>query len=97
MWQMIWQEAVAGIIVALAVLYAGAKYLPDSWRRAIVQRLSSGRQSRLAGWLLRWLDTSAGCGSSGGGGGCNSCSSRGPSAPTPPAGKGKVIKIHERR
>lgn len=95
MWQMIWQEAVAGIIVALAVLYAGAKYLPDSWRRAIVRRLSSGRQSRLASWLLRRLDTSAGCGS--GSGGCNSCSSGAPSKPTPPAGKGKVIKIHERR
>lgn len=89
-----WQELIAGIIVALAVLYAGAKYLPDSWRRAIVQRLSSGgRQSRLASWLAKRLDTSAACG----GGGCNSCSSGAPSAPTPPAGKGKVIKIHERR
>jgi hypothetical protein len=93
-----WQELVAGIIVALAVFHAGAKYLPDGWRRAIVLRLSKGgSRSRLANWLMRWLDTSAGCGS--GGSGCNSCSSRGSSEPTPPPGKGngKVIKIHERR
>ena len=92
---MIWQEAVAGIIVALAVLYAGAKYLPDSWRRAIVHRLSlGGKQSKLAKGLVRWLDTSASCGS-----GCNSCNTCGPTEPTPPPGKGsgKVIKIHERR
>ncbi|MDK6078001.1 DUF6587 family protein [Massilia varians] len=86
-----WQELVAGIIVALAVLYAGAKYLPDSWRRAIVHRLSTGgQQSR----LVKWLDTSASCGS-----GCNSCNTCGPTEPAPPSGKGngKVIKIHERR
>jgi hypothetical protein len=86
-----WQELVAGIIVALAVLYAGAKYLPDSWRRAIVHRLSKGgKQSR----LVKWLDTSASCGS-----GCNSCKTCGPGEPAPPPGKGngKVIKIHERR
>jgi hypothetical protein len=90
-----WQELVAGLIVALAVLYAGAKYLPDSWRRAIVHRLSQGgRQSRLANWLVKWLDTSASCGS-----GCGSCGTCGPAEPTLPAGKGggKVIKIHERR
>lgn len=84
-----WQELVAGIIVALAVLYAGAKYLPDSWRRAIVHRLSKGgRQSA----LVKWLDTSASCGS-----GCNSCKTCGPAEPAPPPGKGsgKVIKIHE--
>ena len=86
-----WQELVAGIIVALAVLYVGAKYLPDSWRRAIVHRLSKGgKQSR----LVKWLDTSASCGS---GSGCNSCNTCGPTEPTPSAGKGKVIKIHERR
>ena len=86
-----WQELVAGIIVALAVLYAGAKYLPDSWRRAIVHRLSrGGQQSR----LVKWLDTSASCGS-----GCNSCNTCGPTEPAPPPGKGngKVIRIHQRR
>ncbi|MEX5745357.1 DUF6587 family protein [Massilia sp. X63] len=84
-----WQELVAGIIVALAVLYAGAKYLPDSWRRAIVHRLSKGGKQSA---LVKWLDTSASCGS-----GCNSCNTCGPAAPAPPPGKGsgKVIKIHE--
>jgi hypothetical protein len=88
-----WQELIAGIIVALAVLYAGAKYLPDSWRRAIVHRLSQrGRQSTLAAWLVKWLDTSASCGS-----GCKSCNTCAPTEPAPQPGKGKVIKIHERR
>lgn len=90
-----WQELVAGIIVALAVLYAGAKYLPDSWRRAIVYRFSKGgRQSG----LVKWLDTSASCDS--GCGSCGTCDDGGaPAEPAPPAGKGngKVIKIHERR
>lgn len=87
---MIWQEAVAGIIVALAVLYAGAKYLPDRWRRAIVHRLSRGGKQSM---LVKWLDTSASCGS-----GCKSCNTCGPTEPAPPGqGKGKVIKIHERR
>ncbi len=83
-----WQELVAGIIVALAVLYLGAKYLPDGWRRAIVHRLSQGGH---ASALVKWLDTSASCGS-----GCKSCNTCGPSEPAPPPGKGggKVIKIH---
>ncbi|MFC0254135.1 DUF6587 family protein [Massilia consociata] len=104
MWQTVWQEAVAGIIVALAVLYIGAKYLPSGWRRAIVHRLSqAGRQSRPAQWLVRWLDTSASCGSGSASSGCNSCNTCGPNdaaaEPVPPSGKGKgkVIKIHERR
>lgn len=89
-----WQELVAGIIVVLAVLYVGAKYQPDSWRRAIVHRLSQGGKQST---LVKWLDTSASCGS-----GCNSCRScddgGGAAEPSPPPGKGsgKVIKIHER-
>ncbi|MCA1248155.1 DUF6587 family protein [Massilia sp. MS-15] len=91
MWQELWQGLAAGIIVALAVLYAGAKYLPGGWRRAIVHRLSQGGRRST---LVKWLDTSASCGS-----GCNSCNTCGPATPVPPTGqgKGKVIKIHERR
>lgn len=84
-----WQELIVGVIVALAALYAGAQYLPAAWRRALVHRLSQGgQQSR----LVKWLDTSASCGS-----GCNSCNTCEPAEPAPPPGKGKVIKIHERR
>lgn len=85
-----WQELIAGVIVALAAVYAGAKYLPSSWRRALVHRLSKGgAQSR----LVKWLDTSASCGS-----GCDSCNTCEPAEPAPPPrGNGKVIKIHERR
>ena len=84
-----WQELVVGIIVALAAFYAGARYLPTAWRRALVHRLSTGgRQSA----LVKLLDTSDSCG-----GGCNSCNTCDTPEPTPPPGRGKVIKIHERR
>jgi len=84
-----WQELIVGVIVALAALYAGARYLPAAWRRALVHRLSQGgRHSK----LVQWLDTSASCGS-----GCDSCNTCEPAEPAPPAGKGRVIKIHERR
>ena len=84
-----WQELIVGLIVALAALYAGAKYLPAAWRRALVHRLSTGgKQSK----LVKWLDTSASCGS-----GCDSCNTCEPSEPSPPPrGNGKVIKIHKR-
>jgi hypothetical protein len=84
-----WQELIVGVIVALAALYAGAKYLPAAWRRALVHRLSKGGQQSK---LVKWLDTSASCGS-----GCNSCNTCEPAEPAPPSGNGKVIKIHERR
>jgi hypothetical protein len=93
-----WQELVVGIIVACAALYVGAKYLPDAWRRAIVYRLSArGRQSAVAKRLVNWLDASASCGS--GCGSCGSCATDETAEPVPPAGagKGRVIKIHERR
>jgi hypothetical protein len=86
-----WQELLVGIIVALAALYAGAKYLPAKWRLALVHRLSrGGRQSP----LVAWLDTSASCGS-----GCDSCKTCDTPEPEPAPlpGKGRVIKIHERR
>ena len=81
------QELAVGIIVLLAALYLGARYLPAAWRRWLVQRLTRGgaRHAR----LVRWLDTSGSCG------GCNTCET---SAPQPPAGnKHRVIKLHERR
>jgi hypothetical protein len=93
------QELAVGIIVLVAVLYVGAKYLPAAWRRRIVHRLSKRAGADSA--MVRWLDTSASCGS-----GCKSCNTcetdenvpagpqgAGPSAP----GKHRVIKLHERR
>lgn len=86
-----WQEIIVGIIVALALLYAVVKYLPERWRHALAGRLSRG--GRASRWLVKWLDATASCGT-GCGSGCNSC---GPAEPTPPSGKGKVIQIHPRR
>lgn len=86
-----WQEIIVGIIVGLALLYAVAKYLPERWRHALAARLAKG--GRASRWLVRWLDATASCGT-GCGSGCNSC---GPSEPTPPSGKGKIIQIHPRR
>jgi len=81
------QELAVAIIVALAALYLGAKYLPAGLRQRLAAHLArSGRASRLA----RWLDAGSGCGS-----GCNSCSSD--AQPTPPPGKHRVIKLHQRR
>ena len=92
-----WQELLVGIIVLLAALYAGAKYLPESWRRALVHRLSrGGRASTLAKPLVAWLDTSASCGS--GCGSCGSCATPAPSAAAEDEqGSGRVIRIHQRR
>ena len=92
-----WQELLVGIIVLLAALYAGAKYLPESWRRVLVHRLSrGGRASTLANRLVAWLDTSASCGS--GCGSCGSCATPEPSAPAEnEQGSGRVIRIHQRR
>jgi len=85
-----WQEIIVGIIVALAILYAVAKYLPERWRHALAGRLARG--GRASRWLVKWFDATASCGS-GCGTGCGSC---GPAETTPPPGKGKVIKIHPR-
>ena len=84
------QELAVVVIVSLAALYLGGKYMPASARVRLVRRLTrGGRRSRLA----RWLDTAGGgaCG----GGGCGSCGTRdhGPTAP----GKHRVIKLHQKR
>lgn len=82
------QELVVVIIVSLAALYLGAKYMPASLRARIVLRLTrGGRQSAVA----RWLDKSGGGGC--GGGSCGSgCAPKQPD----PSGKHRVIKLHQR-
>lgn len=85
-----WQELVVALVVVLAAVYVGAKYLPAAWRIAIVNRLSrGGADSR----LVRWLDTADTCG--GGCKACNTCET--PEEPTAPEGnKHRVIKLHKK-
>ena len=86
-----WQELVVALVVILAAVYVGAKYLPQAWRIRIVNRLSrGGADSR----LVKWLDTGGSCGS-----GCKSCNTCDePEEPTAPEGsKHRVIKLHEKR
>ncbi|MEN3276306.1 MAG: hypothetical protein V7631_2096 [Massilia sp.] len=86
-----WQELVVGLVVVLAAVYVGAKYLPAAWRLRIVNRLSRGGADSA---LVGWLDTGGSCGS--GCKTCNTCDT--PGEPTPPAGsKHRVIKLHEKR
>lgn len=82
------QELAVVIIVSLAALYLGAKYMPASLRARIVLGLTKdGQRSALA----RWLDKSGG-GACGGGSCGSGCA---PKQPDPP-GKHRVIKLHQR-
>lgn len=82
------QELAVAIIVSLAALYLGAKYMSAGLRARVVLHLTrGGRRSSIA----RWLDKSGGGGC--GGGSCGSgCA---PRQPDPP-GKHRVIKLHQR-
>ena len=83
------QELSVVVIVSLAALYLGAKYMPAALRARLVQRLSrDGRRSRLADWLGR-----QGGGACGGGSCGTGCAST--SAPSSPTGR-RVIKLHQR-
>ena len=91
------QNLVVALIVAVAALYAAAKYLPKSWREHIVFFLAQRGlpQARLAAFF----NTEASCGS-----GCGSCGSGAGGCAAPPLNldddapvKGqRVIKIHSR-
>jgi len=86
-----WQELVVALVVVVAAVYVGAKYLPAAWRIRLVNRLSrGGADSR----LVRWLGTADSCG-----GGCKSCNTCDtPAEPAAPEGnKHRVIKLHEKR
>ena len=73
-----WQQWVVFLIVALAALHAGGKYLPASWRARMVYSLARllNRQGArgLAASLQRRVDAEAGCG----GGGCSGCAGKTP-------------------
>lgn len=81
------QELAVVVIVSLAALYLGAKYMPAGLRTRLVTHLTrGGKRSAIA----RWLDKSGGgCGGGGCGSGCA------PKQPDPP-GKHRVIKLHQR-
>ena len=85
-----WQELIVALIVLVAAVYIGAKYLPAAWRIKAVNRLSHGGADSP---LVRWLDAGGSCG-----GGCKSCNTcETPAEPAPPAGNThRVIKLHKK-
>jgi len=86
---MLAQYLVVALVVVLALLYAGAKYLPKTWRERLVYKLTRGSgKGRLADWLG---GAGSGCGS-----GCDSCGTCEPAKPMPQrdAQGRKVIKLH---
>ena len=82
------QELAVVIIVSLAALYLGAKYMPAGLRARLVLHLTRGGKSSA---LARWLDKSGG-GACGGGSCGSGCAPKQPDAP----GKHRVIKLHQR-
>jgi hypothetical protein len=87
----LFQYIVVGLVVLLAALYAGGKYLPVAWRRKVVFQLRE--QGRGDGRLAKWLDKDGSCGS-----GCDTCGSC-ETEPLPERdAKGrKVIQLHVKR
>jgi succinate dehydrogenase/fumarate reductase-like Fe-S protein len=76
------QYLVVGLIVLLAAIYAGRKYLPAALRKRLVWVLT--RRGDGQSKLVKWLDTEASCGS-----GCDTCKACDTSAPAAPPGEGK--------
>jgi hypothetical protein len=83
------QNVVVALIVVVAVLYVGNKYLPARWRQNLLYRLRQRGTGETK--LAKWLATDAGCGS-----GCKTCGSCADTPAAPENGK-KVIKLHLRR
>ncbi|MDY0961823.1 hypothetical protein [Massilia sp. CFBP9026] len=86
------QELAVVIIVSLAALYLGAKYMSASLRARIVLRLTRGGRSSA---IARWLDKTGGGGCGGGSCGSGCAQQQSTSQPAPP-GKHRVIKLHQR-
>jgi hypothetical protein len=81
------QYLAVAVIVLLAALYAGRKYLPASLRRRLVWALT--RRGAEQTKLVQWLDTDASCGS-----GCDSCKACDTTPAAPPGeGKRRVISL----
>lgn len=89
------QHLVVALIVAIAALYAAARYLPLAWREQIVFWLSQRglSQARLAAFFKTEASCGSGCGSCGSGaGGCAAPALNLDEEPQTPARR--VIKIH---
>jgi len=86
------QYLVVGLIVLLAALYAGGKYLPVAWRRKLVYKLRDRGQGN--GRMAKWLDKDGSCGS-----GCDTCGSceTEQTLPERDAKGSKVIQLHVKR
>jgi hypothetical protein len=85
------QYLVVALIVLLAALYAGGKYLPVAWRRKVVFGLRA--RGRGDGGLAKWLDKDGSCGS-----GCDTCGSCATEPlPAKDAQGRKVIQLHVKR
>ena len=85
------QYLVVAVIVLLAALYAGGKYLPVAWRRKLVHTLRDRGQGNDR--LAKWLDKDGSCGS-----GCDTCGSCETEALPETDAKGrKIIQLHVKR
>ena len=85
------QYLVVALIVLLAALYAGGKYLPVAWRRKLVYKLRDRGHGN--GRVARWLDKDGSCGS-----GCDTCGTCETEALPEKDAKGrKVIQLHVKR
>jgi hypothetical protein len=82
------QSLAVALIVLLAALFVGRKYLPEALRRRVVYLLT--RRGAEQSKLVKWLDTDASCGS-----GCDSCKAcdTTPAASSPGEGKHRVISL----
>ena len=82
------QNAIVALIVLLAALHAGSRYLPASWRQRLVYLLAARGASQAK--MAALLHTESSCGS-----GCDSCKACADPAPEA-EGKRRVIKLHIR-
>ena len=78
-----WQTLIVFCIVAAAIVHAGTKYLPASWRQRVGRFLTRiGARQPAA-----WFNAKSGCAD-----GCSNCSSKPCAAPA--ASPQRVIKLH---
>lgn len=77
------ENLLVALIVMLAALYAGVRFLPASWRRRLVSLLTRGATGGAT--AARWFSGESGCSS------CDTCK-----ACADPAPARHVVKLHRR-